>query len=164
MISHSWKGKNQNDINEHQWKIGYIAGIKIRIEESWFLYIVEFLLKCISNFCLFNIITDRYITNTSNLEITMLWHISFFQPLASLWHTYVILMRYQNDNVLSLRVKWTKIVAFWNKISRLLVTFRFLTTSGTYKQTICQKSMPFRWQHWVCLKQPVLSTKSIFRL
>ena len=86
----------------------------------------------------------------------MLWHISFFQPLASLWHTYVILMRYQNDNVLSLRVKWTKIVAFWNKISRLLVTFRFLTTSGTYKQTICQKSMPFRWQHWVCLKQPVL--------
>ena len=103
-------------------------------------------------------------TNTSNLDITMIWHIAFFQPLASLWHTYVILMRYQNDNDLPLRVKWTKIVAFWNKISRLLVTFRFLTTSGTYKQTICQKSMPFRWQHWVCLKQPVLSTKSIFRI
>ena len=93
----------------------------------------------------------------------MLWDISFFQPLASLWHTYVILMRYQNDNVLSLRVKWTKIVAFWNKISRLLVTFRFLTTSGTYKQTICQKSMPFRWQDCVCLKQPVPNTK-IFQI
>ena len=126
------------------------------------------MLSCSSN--VFTILFIKYHkrsldnTNKSNLEITMLWHISFFQPLASLWHTYVILMRYQNDNVLPLRVKWTKIVAFWNKISRLLVTFRFLTTSGTYKQTICQKSMPFRWQHWVCLKQPVLTTKSIFRL
>ena len=26
------KGENQNDINENQWKIGYITGIKIGIK------------------------------------------------------------------------------------------------------------------------------------